>query len=125
MNMYSAKMLLPDLINSNKAKAISPIKDIYDTREELGHLVLFPGENFELKNDLYEDKPFTKSQTDNHFKGSFLFVGTNLKYFHHLFERKFTGKYTDSCVYIDREYGKIIAHPFINILRYYIFPSCS
>jgi len=112
-----AMNFLPDLIKADDAIVVSPVKDNLLTGDELGHMIVLLNSQISFEGDRVVGKPFSKSQSSN-FKGSFVFVGTNPTYFHHLIGNRIFGKFTDSnSVVIDSRYSGMVSYEFNKILK--------
>lgn len=111
-----AKDFMPIYIGDNNALVITPIFDIFFTKQPIGHLIVYKGNLF-----TYNDQKMVSGKAVNlPLIGSFKFVGVNGDYFHHLINNTFTGSYGKDGIFIDKIYYGFIGHNFINILKYYL-----
>ena len=115
-----AKEFMPSIIGDEKSKIITPIKDILYTNEVLGHIILYDGQGLDIKDKLTYGRDFSQPQKDIGFLGSFLFVGTNCRFFHQLVNNRFTGKYKKDCVIIDRQFEGMVSYEFVATLKNYL-----
>jgi len=105
------------IVNPDNIILIEGVKDIIHTNDKLGHLILFPKQNIKLTGDKYSaSKMFGPTK----HLGMFLFVGTNVKYFNHLFNNKITGKYYTTNIAFDQEFKGLISFEFTKTIKTYI-----
>lgn len=105
------------VVNPDNIILIEGVKDIIHTNDKLGHLILFPKQNIKLVGDKFmANKTFGAVK----YSGSFLFVGTNLKYFNHLFNNKITGKYYITNIAFDQEFKGLISYEFTKTVKTYV-----
>lgn len=115
-----AREYLPYTIGDDSTTVISPVLDTILDNEKLGHLIIFKDSSFDKRGGLYYQKPLTDNQKKNYINGSFVFIGTNAKYFHHLINNIITGKYTSSYVLIDERFSNLVSKDFIKIIEEFV-----
>lgn len=98
-----------DIMKSNDIIYKEDIRDVYQSGEVLGDLVLIPNHYINHKSGMFEKIPLTERQVNYGFKGSFIFRGTNIKYFNHLFNSIIIGKYSKNNIYVDSNYSGLIS----------------
>lgn len=117
---HQARQMFNMVIGDESVKVVTPIHDQFTSGEWLGHLLIFQDAQIEKKNNLLYSKLLTEGQKNLGILGSFMFIGTNSSYFHHLFLNTFTGKYTKDHILIDSNYKPMITYDFVMILQKYI-----
>lgn len=112
--------ILP-IIGDDKARVITPIADSMVTGKSLGHLIVYKGRAIDARdNRKIYSKPLTNKQVDAGILGSFVFIGTDAGFFHHLIESTFSGKFGENDLLIDRHFDGMISYQFVLILKNYI-----
>lgn len=113
------RKMLP-IIGDDKARVITPIADSMVTGKSLGHLIVYKGYAIDAKGEKIYSRPLTSNQINSGILGSFMFIGTDAEFFHHLINPNFTGKFSESDLLIDRHYDGMISYQFVIILKNYI-----
>lgn len=121
-----AKKAFPYMLDSLKDDlefyAISSVEDIYYSKEVVGHLFVAYGKKLLIKNSkVYAENISLKGQAANKkVIGTFIFIGTNVKYFNHFFNTTITGYFTNSEVFVDYEYYGSTSYYFLQVIKHYI-----
>lgn len=108
---------LYELLQLKNIKVIENITDSLVTGEVLGDLILVPGNALFYNNGNFTLQNLNDWEIQANVKGSFVFKGTNLKYFNHLFNSIVLGKYYANNIYIDRPYYGSISYIFLKIIK--------
>lgn len=119
-NVYrnaQARQYLPEIVGDDNAIVVGPVRDTIISGDDLGILIIFPDCQTFQKDGKFTGCPLNEAQRQRDIKGSFIFIGSNPKYFHHLIKSRISGKIMSKGIMIDDAYKGLVSNEFIYIIK--------